>query len=90
MHFYLPELQNPAQGLVRTIVKDSTDLYINETSETWLDSGLPPKLAALQIPCAPHLLQRSICSVPLSDWPFLCGILHPAAGQVVAQPTFQP
>ena len=39
VHVYLPEAQHSAQGLVRTIVKDSTDVYNETMDASWLDSG---------------------------------------------------
>ncbi|KAK9797358.1 hypothetical protein WJX73_002152 [Symbiochloris irregularis] len=38
VHLYLPEAQHPAEGLVRAIVKDSTNTYMNISDQVWLDS----------------------------------------------------
>lgn len=40
VHLYLPEAQHPAEGLVRAIVKDSMNSYMNISSQIWLDSGM--------------------------------------------------
>lgn len=39
MHVYLPGAQHPVHGLVRAVVKDSTDAWIPNATNTWLDSG---------------------------------------------------
>jgi len=38
LHVYLPEISHPAHGVARVILKDSTDEYEGERSETYLDS----------------------------------------------------
>eukprot|EP00212_Chloropicon_laureae_P003902 CAMPEP_0197488208 /NCGR_PEP_ID=MMETSP1311-20131121/3186_1 /TAXON_ID=464262 /ORGANISM="Genus nov. species nov., Strain RCC856" /LENGTH=1764 /DNA_ID=CAMNT_0043032175 /DNA_START=186 /DNA_END=5480 /DNA_ORIENTATION=+ len=38
IHLYLPTVATPAHGVVRAIVKDSTDEYVNTNSQTFLDS----------------------------------------------------
>lgn len=39
VHVYLPEPNHPAHGLVRVIVKDSTDNYTIATDANFMDSG---------------------------------------------------
>jgi len=38
LHVYIPEASHIAHGVVRTIMKDSTDVYEGASSETFLDS----------------------------------------------------
>jgi len=38
LHIYLPEVSHPAHGVIRSILKDSENVYQGEISETFLDS----------------------------------------------------
>ena len=38
IQIYMPEVSHPAHGVIRTIVKDSSDVYQGKQSELWLDS----------------------------------------------------
>ena len=40
VHLYLPDRNHPAFGLVRAIVKDSTDNNTANYTNTWVDSGV--------------------------------------------------
>eukprot|EP00216_Chloropicon_sp_CCMP2111_P006625 CAMPEP_0198234118 /NCGR_PEP_ID=MMETSP1446-20131203/211_1 /TAXON_ID=1461542 ORGANISM="Unidentified sp, Strain CCMP2111" /NCGR_SAMPLE_ID=MMETSP1446 /ASSEMBLY_ACC=CAM_ASM_001112 /LENGTH=1741 /DNA_ID=CAMNT_0043914847 /DNA_START=161 /DNA_END=5386 /DNA_ORIENTATION=- len=38
IHMFLPKVSHPAHGILRAVVKDSTDLYTGSNSQTFLDS----------------------------------------------------
>ena len=54
VHIYLPELQHPAYGLVRAIVKDSTNNYTSPADANFLDSGECAVSSGIGLTCEPH------------------------------------